>query len=226
MHGLFVTGTDTGVGKTLVSVALLHALGAGGGRTLGIKPVASGCEATAEGLRNDDAVALRNAASVTLPYHQVNPIALEPAVAPHLAAEDASVEIDPLALARHVRGLEDLTDWLVVEGAGGWRVPLGPCVGFPDLAAALGYPVVLVVGIRLGCINHALLTAEAIRSDGLRLIGWVANGLYPDEPLADRQIATLAAMLPAPLLGRVPCLSSRDGRQAAGLLDIRPLTAA
>ncbi|MEX0730309.1 MAG: dethiobiotin synthase [Aquisalimonadaceae bacterium] len=223
MRGLFVTGTDTGVGKTLVSAALLHALADGGTRTVGVKPVASGCESTVNGLRNEDALALQAAATERLAYDQINPVALAPAVAPHLAAEDAGIVIEPSVLAAHVRSLESAADWLVVEGAGGWRVPLGPTAGFADLAVALGYPVVLVVAVRLGCINHALLTADAILADGLPLAGWVANMLNPSEPLADRQVESLIARLPAPLLGCVPHLPTADYRSAASELDTRRL---
>lgn len=223
MRGLFVTGTDTGVGKTVVSAALLHALAADGARTAGVKPVASGCSYTEQGLRNEDALALQAAATERLDYVIVNPVALAPAIAPHLAAEDAGIVIDPLALADHVRSLEAAADWLVVEGAGGWRVPLGPQVGFPDLAKALGYPVVLVVPIRLGCINHALLTAEAIKADGLSLAGWIANRLNPVEPQAERQIETLVSRLGAPLLGCVPHFSPMDVREMAKLVRTGPL---
>ena len=223
MRGLFVTGTDTGVGKTRVAEALLLALAARGERAIGVKPVAAGCRVTANGLRNEDALILQAAGNVALSYEQVNPIALQPAVAPHLAAEDAGVVISVNELAGHVRALEQETDWLLVEGAGGWRVPLGPDCGFPDLARRLGYPVVLVAGIRLGCINHALLTADAVRADGLHLAGWVANGIVADEPLAERQVTTLAARLHAPLLGHLGFQREWNAARASQLLDTDPL---
>ncbi len=223
MSGLFVTGTDTGVGKTVVGCALLAALSDNGLRTVAMKPVASGCHRSSAGLRNEDAEALQAVAAVKVPYEQVNPVALEPAVAPHLAAAQAGVEVDVPALAQAARRLEADADLLLVEGAGGWRVPLGATTGFADLAVDLGYPVVLVVAIRLGCINHALLTAEAVRRDGLVLAGWVANVLDPDEPLQQEQIASLQARLPAPLLGTLPPRPGASPAEMGALLDIGPL---
>ncbi len=223
MSGLFVTGTDTGVGKTVTGCALLAALGVAGLRTAAMKPVASGCRRTPQGLRNDDAEALMAAAGVRHAYDQVNPVALEPAVAPHLAAMDAGVTVDVPALVAQARRLEADADLLLVEGAGGWRVPLGANSGFSDLARELGYPVVLVVAIRLGCINHALLTAEAVQRDGLALAGWVANVITEGEPLWERQIDSLDARLPAPRLGTLP---PRPGAGAADLarhLDVSGL---
>ncbi len=201
MAGLFVTGTDTGVGKTVAACALLHALAAAGHRTAAMKPVAAGCHTAAEGLRNDDALALRAAATEPASYAAVNPVALEPACAPHLAAAEAGVAIDIASLARGARALEATADTVVVEGAGGWRVPVSPAETLADLARALGYPVVLVVAIRLGCLNHALLSAEAIRADGLALAGWIANCPDADTPRAAAQIDALQARLGAPLLG-------------------------
>lgn len=204
MAGLFITGTDTEVGKTFAACGLLAGLSARGLRTAAMKPVASGCERTLDGLRNEDALALMAAASVVHPYEQVNPVALEPAIAPHLAAAEAGVAIDVVGLAAGARRLAADADMLVVEGAGGWRVPLTAEHGFSDLAAALGYPVVLVVAVRLGCINHALLTAEAVVRDGLPLAGWIANVTNPDEPRLEQQLETLGARLPAPCLGTLP----------------------
>ncbi|QIT56709.1 dethiobiotin synthase [Aquisalimonas sp. 2447] len=223
MTGLFVTGTDTGVGKTVVGCALLAALADTGLRTVAMKPVASGCRHTSAGLRNEDAEALQATASVKVSYQQVNPVALEPAVAPHLAAARAGVEIDVSALAQAGRRLEADADLLLVEGAGGWRVPLGAATGFADLAQDLGYPVVLVVAIRLGCINHALLTAEAVQRDGLPLAGWVANVMDPDEPLQREQIASLQARLPAPCLGTLPPRPGASSAAMGALLDVGPL---
>ena len=223
MTGLFVTGTDTGVGKTVVGCALLAALGGQGVCTVAMKPVASGCHRSPAGLRNEDAEALQAAAAVKVPYEQVNPVALEPAVAPHLAAAQAGVEIDVPALAQAARRLEADADLLLAEGAGGWRVPLTATAGFADLAVDLGYPVVLVVAIRLGCINHALLTAEAVQRDGLTLAGWVANVLDPDEPLQQEQIASLQARLPAPSLGTLPPRPGASPAEMGALLDVGPL---
>ncbi|MFV8834479.1 dethiobiotin synthase [Aquisalimonas sp.] len=204
MAGLFVTGTDTEVGKTVVGCSLLAGLNALGMTAAAMKPVASGCERTADGLRNEDALALMAAASVRHGYDVVNPVALEPAIAPHLAAIEAGITVDVAGLAAAARALAADADLLLVEGAGGWRVPLTEDAGFADLAAALGYPVVLVVAVRLGCINHALLTAEAVRRDGLPLAGWVANIMNPDEPRLDQQLETLRTRLPAPCLGILP----------------------
>ncbi len=223
MAGLFVTGTDTEVGKTVVSCALLRALGKAGYRAAGMKPVASGCERTAEGLRNEDALALQACSGVRFAYERVNPVALEPAIAPHLAAEDAGIDVDVDALAATARELEREADLLLVEGAGGWRVPLTPAAGFPDLARGLRYPVVLVAGIRLGCINHALLTAEAIRADGLVLAGWVANAPRPEDPLFHRQVESIRSRIGVPLLGVLPWQPAPDPELLAGHLELAPL---
>jgi len=206
LPGWFVTGTDTGIGKTRVSSLMLQQWAAQGRRAAGFKPVASGCRRTADGLRNEDAEALIAASSVALPYDQVNPVALEPAIAPHLAAAEAGLVIEPEALARDIRqsATEARLERLVVEGVGGWSVPLGPAGDLPDLARALALPVVLVVGVRLGCLNHALLTAEAVERSGLTLAGWVANLVEPDLPRLEGNLETLAARLPAPCLGTVP----------------------
>lgn len=218
MSGVFITGTDTGVGKTVVACALVTALRQRGLRVGVMKPVAAGCDATANGLRNDDALALMAASASPEAYQAVNPVALEPAIAPHIAAAEAGLTPDVDALAAGARRLEAGADLLVTEGAGGWRVPLTEQTGFADLARALGYPVVLVVAIRLGCLNHALLTAEAVRRDGLALAGWVAN--VPDPPPRWReQIASLEQRLGCPSLGTVT-------RDAAGRPDARDLDAA
>lgn len=198
----FVAGTDTGVGKTLFSTVLLQAALDRGLRTAAVKPVAAGCEQTPEGLRNDDALRLQAVTTEPLLYEQINPIALKAAIAPHIAAarENRRLSVDRLAgFCRGVLGKADLT---LVEGAGGWRVPLNAFETLADLARVLQLPVILVVGIRLGCINHALLTAEAIRRDGLTLAGWVANHVDPEMPCQDENVATLEQRLGAPCLGR------------------------
>src|SRR5690606_3513788 len=172
----FVTGTDTEIGKTSIAAGLLHAARRCGLSTAAAKPVASGCRRTAAGLRNDDALALLGECSLELGYEAVNPLAFEPAIAPHLAAREAGVPLQAAGLARSVRAvLARGADFSLVEGAGGWRVPLSGGETLADLAVALQLPVILVVGVRLGCISHALLTAEAIARDGLPLAGWVAN---------------------------------------------------
>lgn len=199
----FVAGTDTGVGKTYVAALLLRAFAAQGKTTLGLKPVAAGCTPTAGGLRNDDALALMAAATVKLPYAQVNPVALVAPVAPHIAAAQENRRLRVAQLAGLVRGatLQGRADITLVEGAGGWRVPLNEGETLADLARELQLPVILVVGLRLGCINHALLTAEAIRRDGLVLAGWVANAIDPAMTARQENIATLRALLPAPCIG-------------------------
>ena len=203
MLGCFVTGTDTGVGKTVVSVSLLRALARAGRPAVGMKPVAAGCEATAGGLRNADALALQGAAGRWLPYPRVNPVALEPPMAPHLAAERMGLTLRAAPLARQAHALPVAGEYLVVEGAGGWRVPLNDTETMADLAVAIGLPVVLVVAIRLGCLNHALLSAGAIAADGLPLAGWVAVELEPDGDAVAEQIATLEHRLGAPRLGTI-----------------------
>jgi len=216
--GWFVTGTDTGVGKTLVSGALLRVLRERGLRVAGMKPVASGCIATAAGLRNEDALVLARESSLRLPYAQVNPYAFEPAIAPHLAAAEAGVRIDLEGLAAGCEALLAQVDRVVVEGAGGWRVPLNDTETIADLARRLRLPVVLVVGLRLGCLNHALLTAAAILADGLPFGGWVANAIDPGFARAAENLASLQERLPGPFLGAIPALSRADIREAAAAL--------
>jgi dethiobiotin synthetase len=193
--GLFVTGTDTGVGKTRVAAGLILAGRRAGLRMAGMKPVASGCERTPHGLRNDDAQRLMACASVSAEYALVNPYAFEPPVAPHLAARQAGTLIDPGRILSSFRQLAGGADRVVVEGVGGWLVPIDAATTMADVAAALGLPVVLVVGIRLGCLNHALLTAEAIVRRGLPFAGWVANRVDPDCLLADANVESLSDSL-------------------------------
>lgn len=223
----FVTGTDTEVGKTTIAAGLLHAARLAGLSTAAAKPVASGCEMTVEGLRNSDALALLGECTLPLRYEDVNPFAFEPAIAPHLAAREAAVELGVAALAEPVRRVLALqAQFSLVEGAGGWRVPLAGRENLSDLAAQLKLPVILVVGVRLGCINHALLTAETIERDGLRLAGWVANIVDPATSRLDENLATLAERLPAPCLGRVPHLSEASPVEVSRYLDIGPLVPA
>lgn len=200
---VFVTGTDTGVGKTHVTCALLAGLRARGLTVAAMKPVASGCTPTAEGLRNDDAVRLRLACDPIPDYGDVNPFALAPPIAPHLAAARAGLRIDPGPVIAAAQRLAAGRDALLIEGIGGWRVPLAPRLELPDLVAAVGAGVVLVVGLRLGCINHALLSAESIVGRAA-LIGWVANTIDPGYREVDETVASLEDRLPAPLLGVLP----------------------
>ncbi|MFZ6048401.1 dethiobiotin synthase [Pseudomonas sp. CR3202] len=220
----FVTGTDTEIGKTTIAAGLLCAARAKGLSTAAAKPVASGCEETAQGLRNSDALALLGECSLPLSYDEVNPLAFAPAIAPHLAAREAGVQLDVEALATPVRRmLAKEADFSLVEGAGGWRVPLAGAASLSDLPIALGLPVILVVGVRLGCINHALLTAEAILRDGLPLAGWVANVVDPQTSRLEENLATLVERLPAPCLGRVPRLATATPASVAQHLDLSPL---
>jgi dethiobiotin synthetase len=203
-QGIYVTGTDTGVGKTVASCALLHALRAGGMRAIGMKPVASGCELVDGELRNADALALQSASDPRPDYADLNPYALPLPLAPELAAQDAGITIalEPLRAA-HAR-LRAQADMVVVEGVGGWAAPLSSTLDQADLVVALELPVVLVVGLRLGCLNHAYLSARAIAADGCRLLGWIAMDIDPDMARADDNFALLGHRLPAPCWGRLP----------------------
>jgi dethiobiotin synthetase len=207
MRGVFVTGTDTGIGKTRISCALLRGFARAGLRSVGMKPVASGAMRTADGLRNDDALALQQSAGVALPYDWINPYVFEPPIAPHIAAAEAGVRIELAALLETYARVCGQGDIMVVEGVGGWQVPLAPDLTLPELARALALPVVIVVGMRLGCLNHALLTAHAIRADGLPIAGWIANRSEADFPRAAENLAYLRDSMPAPLLGEVPYLA-------------------
>jgi dethiobiotin synthetase len=217
----FVTGTDTGVGKSLVAAALLHACRARGYTTIGMKPVAAGCELIDGEWRNEDVEALIAASSVAAPRELVNPYLFRPPIAPHIAAEEASVLISSARIAHCFTQLATLAQSVVVEGAGGFLVPLGKTENMGDLAKALGMPVVLVVGMRLGCLNHALLSAEAIRARGLTLAGWVANRIDPEMPRFDENLQTLQATLMAPLLGVLPFFQQPDAHAAAACLRLQ-----
>lgn len=220
-HAYFIAGTDTDVGKTTVAAGLLHAAARHGWSTLGAKPVASGCAWTADGWRNADALALMAQSTLQLPYDAINPYAFEPAIAPHLAAREAGVALSVEALAEPMRRiLAQCADFTLVEGAGGWRVPLAEGAHLSDLAIALQLPVILVVGVRLGAINHALLSAEAIARDGLRLAGWVANIVEPATSRLQENLATLAEQLPAPCLGQVPRLDDAHASLVADYLHL------
>ena len=201
---LFVTGTDTGVGKTLAACALLHRLRSRGLRALGMKPVAAGVEPTADGPVNADVVALRHASSWLAPLRQVNPYCFEPPVAPHLAAAAAGVRIEIEPIRQAFDALRRSADAIVVEGVGGFLVPLNEREDAGDLAAALGLPVVLVVGMRLGCLNHALLTRQAILARSLPLAGWIANSIDPAMARFEENLQALRERIDAPLLGVIP----------------------
>jgi len=203
IRGFFVTGTDTGVGKTCVSLGLMRALEAQGHTVVGMKPVASGCRAAANGLENDDALRLQGCSSLRVKYAQVNPYAFESAIAPHLAARINGVSIQIPVIRNSFRDLSEGADFVIVEGVAGWLVPINAEQTMQDVAIDLGLPVVLVVAIRLGCLNHALLTVDAIRKSGLRLAGWVANRIDPHCEHPDELVAALDERLPAALLADI-----------------------
>ncbi|CAE6503893.1 dethiobiotin synthetase [Nitrosomonas nitrosa] len=217
--GYFVTGTDTGVGKTLVSCALLHAFALAGKTAIGMKPVAAGCEAG----KWLDVEQLIAASTVSAAREWINPYALVPPIAPHIAAKQAGVTIDLAVIQQAFYALQKTADRVIVEGAGGFLVPLGDRYDTRDLACALGLPVVLVVGLRLGCLNHALLTAQAIQSSGLPLAGWVANQIDPAMASLAENIDTLQQRLAAPLLGVLPFREQPDAKAFATQLDTRLL---
>jgi dethiobiotin synthetase len=216
----FVTGTDTGVGKTLISCALLRAFAAQGKRVVGMKPVAAGLD---EQGNNEDVLALRAASTFQATPGQINPYSFFPAVAPHLAARYAGVRMD---LARILTSYEELAgqaDLVIVEGAGGFRVPLNETQDIRDLARKLRLPVILVVGMRLGCLNHALLTADSIAASGLQCAGWVANCVTPDMPFLQENIAALQQRMAAPLLGIVPFQPQAEANLVPPHLDVSKL---
>ena len=202
--GFFIAGTDTGVGKTVVSVALVRALVARGLKVAAMKPVAAGAIDTPDGPRNDDALELLAASNVSAHYDDVNPCLLATPASPHLAARHAGISIRVEPILRSRARLAAEADLLIVEGAGGWLAPISALETMGDLAARLGYPVILVVGLRLGCLNHALLTREAIRSQGLPFAGWIANKMQAEMPLADANIDTLATRFGKGPLAVVP----------------------
>ena len=223
--GLFVTGTDTGVGKTRIACALLRGFASRGERVVGMKPVAAGATPTAAGLSNEDVEQLRRASNIVAPSDLVNPYCFEPAIAPHIAAQESGVQIDAQRIACAYGQLARRADRVIVEGAGGFAVPLGSALDTARLAAQLGLPVIMVVGMRLGCLNHALLTAQAIERTELPLAGWVANCI---EPEMDRLAANLTALrerLPGAFLGAVP-FEPGGGQGVDAHLDFARLTVA
>lgn len=217
---VYVTGTDTGIGKTVASCALLQALRSHGLRVAGMKPVASGCRRIGNQWRNDDALALQAASDPQPRYDDVNPYALPDAVAPELAAQRVGIGIDiDLLLAAHAR-LAERADALVVEGVGGWMAPLSGRLMQADVVRLLRLPVVLVVGLRLGCINHALLTARAVAADGAHLAGWIASTVDPDMDGLEDNVAMLRARMPASCWGVLPHRPDADARALAAALRL------
>src|SRR5579883_2207772 len=218
----FVTGTDTGVGKTVASVALTRALVSRGLRVAVMKPIASGSDPTPEGARNSDALALTAAANVSVPYDLVNPYCFLPPISPHIAAREARVVIDLALLRSRFDTLAAASDCVIVEGAGGWLAPISDTATMAELATALSLPVLLVVGMRLGCLNHALLTRDSMAARGVTFAGWIANAIDPNFDRPVENLATLTARLGAPPLACVPFLDrglgAADLSEAAGKL--------
>jgi dethiobiotin synthetase len=219
-QGFFITGTDTGVGKTLIAAALAHGFAQSGKRVIGMKPVAAGAALQDGQLVNDDVVQLMAASNVEAPLSLINPYVFKPPVAPHIAAALAGISMSIPKLKSDFESLRDTAEVVVVEGAGGFLVPLNSSEDMADLAMALDLPVVLVVGMRLGCLNHALLTVAAIEARGLRLAGWIANSIDPQMTNFSENIESLKQRITAPCLGLVPYLSSIDFRQVSAYLEL------
>ncbi len=222
-RGYFVAGTDTGVGKTLIGSALLYAFARQGKKAVGMKPVEAGCVAAPQGLRCADADVLRAAGNVPAALNLINPYALLSPIAPHIAAQREGVEIDLDRMVSNCRTLQAMADVVLVEGVGGFMVPLNARQDTADLAALLGLPVILVVGMRLGCLNHALLSAWAIRQKGLRLAAWVANSIDPAMAAYDENLRALDERLAAPLLGVVPYREQATPDFVAGFFELKAL---
>jgi len=219
-RGYFITGTDTGVGKTAVTLGLMAHLQAQGQIVAAMKPVASGCERTAAGLVNEDALQLQRQSSVALPYALVNPYAFEPPIAPHIAAARVGVTIAIDTIRSAFDEIAGTADCVLVEGVGGWQVPLNDDETLVDLARALDLEVILVVGIRLGCLNHAMLTAESIVANGCVPSGWVANRLPPGAEYADENINALKSRLLLQFLGEVPVMERIEPGRVAEYLSL------
>jgi dethiobiotin synthetase len=225
-RGVFVTGTDTGVGKTLAACALIHALRKKGLRVAPMKPVAAGAVLHGGTWANEDTLALARAAGLDVPaLDAITPVLLREAMAPHIAAAHEGRTITLAPLVEAWKRLAAAVDITVVEGVGGFQVPLGTSLDTVDLARAFGLPVVLVVGLRLGCLNHALLTAASIAHAGLPLAGWVANAIDPGMSAREENVAALAERLPAPLLGCIPYAPHADAHELAVHLEVSPLLA-
>lgn len=222
-RGYFITGTDTDCGKTEIALALMQSLQSRGQSVNAMKPVASGAQMTADGLRNGDALRLQAQGSVAADYRLINPYAFARPVAPHIAASQADQEIRLETIRQCYQDLAGRVDWILVEGVGGWSVPLGRQLMVSDLALSLGLPVVLVVGMKLGCINHALLTVESILATGCELAGWVANSVDPGMLEQARNIESLRSLIQAPMIGQVPHLPLPSAPGISEYLDLSPL---
>ena len=219
-NGFFITGTDTGVGKTLVSCSLIHKLQQQGHRVVGMKPVAAGAEPTEDGLRNEDALQMITASNTSLSYEAINPYCYQSPIAPHIAADEEKRPIEISVLLERYQDLKQQADCVIVEGAGGWLVPINENETLANLAVALQLPVILVVGIRLGCLNHALLSQAAIEQSGLPLAGWVANIIDPTNTKVNQNIDYLKNSLKCPHLGTLPYQTNPDARELAESLSL------
>lgn len=219
-HTLFIAGTDTDVGKTVVSKALLQAADKMGMTTVGYKPVAAGCEVTPDGNRNSDALHLQDAANVSVAYDKVNPYALLEPCSPHIAAKLQGVNIDGTVLSNQLEELKQQANFVLVEGAGGWRVPVSDSECLSSWVQQHNLPVILVVGVKLGCLSHAMLTAETIERDGLNIVGWVANRVNPGEKHYREIISLLEQKMNAPKLGEIPYMPSVKKRDLSEYVDL------
>ena len=222
-QGYFITGTVTDCGKTEITLGLMQLLQSRGQSVNAMKPVASGAQMTTDGLCNGDALRLQGQGSVAADYRLINPYTFSLPVAPHIAARQADQEIGLELVRQCYQSLVRLVDWVLVEGVGGWYVPLGRQLMVSDLARSLGLPVILVVGMKLGCLNHALLTVESIRASGCELAGWVANRVDPGMLEEARNIESLRYRIQAPMLGQVPHLPLPSPSVIAEYLDLSPL---
>ena len=220
MTSFIITGTDTGIGKTWSTLALMKAFLSRGEKVLGMKPVASGCEIHGDELRNEDALLIQQAGWQVVDYSLINPYAFEPPVSPHAAAEKAGLKIQLGPILESYQGLQAQADRVIIEGVGGWRVPFSNELALADLALKLNLTVIMVVGLKLGCINHALLTAEALARDGIVLRGWIANQLETDYLMQNATLQTLRESIQAPLIGVMPCLQSLQSDKLAEALDV------
>lgn len=223
INALFIAGTDTDVGKTVASKAILQAIASKGFTTIGYKPVAAGCERTEQGLRNSDALHLMKVATQEMPYDDVNPYALELPASPHIAAKHENLTIDYKVLSDKLAYLKTKAETVLVEGAGGWRVPVSDTDCLSSWVKQEKLPVVLVVGVKLGCLSHALLTAESIEADGLTIVGWVANRINPGTEHYAEIIEVLESRIRAPKLGEIPYVPSAKRTELGKYIDLEPL---
>lgn len=219
----FVTGTDTEVGKTVASMAVMQAVSKAGHSVAGYKPIAAGSKYTEQGPMNSDAIRLRECSTVDVSYQDVNPCLLHAACSPHIAAKLENETVDFSVLSEGLKALQARSDFTLVEGAGGWRVPISFDTTLADWVVGEKLPVILVVGIKLGCLNHAYLTAEAVRRDGLEIVGWIANRINPGIEHYSDIVKTLEHHLKVPKLGEIPYMSSIKSRDLSGYIDITPL---